>query len=62
MSKLVQVDNRNQFMSTPINSNKSPEELRNLYGEQIEGERVVVYDDNDVKHVWIYKNGKYINE
>ena len=59
---LIQVDNRNSFSNIPLCTNKSPEKLRNLYGEQIEGERVVVYDDNDVKHAWIYKNGKYISE
>jgi len=59
---LVQVDNINQFMSHPISTNKSPEELRNIYGDRIEGERVVVYDNNDIKYTWKYKNGRYISE
>lgn len=57
---LIQIDNRNQFWNLPLDTKKSPIELRNIYGEKIEGETVAVYDDNNVKHFWIYKNGKYI--
>ncbi|SEU09296.1 hypothetical protein SAMN05443270_3080 [Lacrimispora sphenoides] len=33
-----------------------------LNGSQIEGERVVVYDNSNAKHVWNYRGGKYITE
>jgi hypothetical protein len=59
---LVQVENVNFFSSCPVSGRHNPIDLRNRHGSQIEGERVVVYDLNDNKYVWIYKNGRYIEE
>lgn len=59
---LIQIDNVNEFKSFPIDTNKSPEDLRNTYGSQIEGERVVVYDNYDNKYTWNYRNGRYVGE
>jgi hypothetical protein len=59
---LIQVENINESLNYPIDKKYKPEELRNLYGSQIEGERVVVYDDNDNKYVWVYTNGRYKSE
>ena len=57
---LIQIDNRNQFWSLPLDTNKSPEDLRNTYGERIEGETIIVYDHSNNKYSWIYRNGRYI--
>jgi hypothetical protein len=58
--KLIQVDNINQFWNLPLDTNKSPIDLRNTYGERIEGESVIVYDDNNVKYSWVYRGSRYI--
>jgi len=57
---LIQIDNRNQFWNLPLDTNKSPEDLRNTYGERIEGETIIVYDYSNNKYSWIYRNGRYI--
>ncbi len=57
---LIQIDNRNSFWNLPIHKVCAPEKLRDLYGEKIDGETVTVFEDDETRHEWEYKNGKYV--
>jgi len=58
-AKLVQFENINCGGSHPIDKPMTVEKARDLYGSQIEGETITIYDVNDNRYSWEYKNGKY---